>query len=213
MERFFNIAGPCNPAKHYMLAATDRLPDVVSLIRKEQYFVVHAQRQCGKTTAMLALRNEINAGSERVAMYCSLEAAEGVSDPAKGMPIVYSLIQNAAGQATALADCPARNVAPSSVDAAAMASSGISGLLSELSKFAGKPLVVFFDEVDCLCDATLVAFLRQLRDGAISKTKGVDFPASIALVGMRNIRDYKARIRPDTSRSAARAPLTYSPRR
>ena len=24
-ERFFNIAGPCNPAKHYMLSATDRL--------------------------------------------------------------------------------------------------------------------------------------------------------------------------------------------
>ena len=42
MERFFNIAGPCNPAKHYMLSATDRLPDVVSLIRKEQYFVIHA---------------------------------------------------------------------------------------------------------------------------------------------------------------------------
>ena len=207
MERFFNIAGPCNPAKHYMLAATDRLPDVVSLIRKEQYFVVHAQRQCGKTTAMLALRNEINAGSERVAMYCSLEAAEGVSDPAKGMPIVYSLIQNAAGQATALADCPARNVAPSSVDAAAMASSGISGLLSELSKFAGKPLVVFFDEVDCLCDATLVAFLRQLRDGAISKMKGVDFPASIALVGMRNIRDYKARIRPDHESLGSASPF------
>ena len=62
MERFFNIAGPCNPVDHYMLPATGRLPDVISLIRKKQYFVVHAQRQCGKTTAMLALRNEINAG-------------------------------------------------------------------------------------------------------------------------------------------------------
>ena len=62
MERFFNIAGPCNPVDHYMLPATGRLPDVISLIRKKQYFVVHAQRQCRKTTAMLALRNEINAG-------------------------------------------------------------------------------------------------------------------------------------------------------
>ena len=68
MERFFNIAGPCNPADHYMLSATARLPEVVSLIRKKQYFVIHAQRQCGKTTAILALRNEINAGGERVAM-------------------------------------------------------------------------------------------------------------------------------------------------
>ena len=38
------------------------------------------------------MRNEINAGGERVAMFCSLEAAEGVADPEKGIPIVYSLI-------------------------------------------------------------------------------------------------------------------------
>ena len=207
MERFFNIAGPCNPAKHYMLSATARLPEVASLIRKEQYFVIHAQRQCGKTTAILALRNEINAGAERVAMYCSLEAAEGVADPEKGIPIVYSLIQNAAGQAESLAGCPARSVAPSSIDRATMAAAGVSGLLSELAKFAGKPLVVFFDEVDCLRDATLVAFLRQLRDGAISKTKGVDFPASIALVGMRNIRDYKAKIRPEHESLGSASPF------
>ena len=29
MERFFNIAGPCNPAKHYMLPAMARLPEVI----------------------------------------------------------------------------------------------------------------------------------------------------------------------------------------
>ena len=62
MERFFNIAGPCNPADHYMLPAMARLPEVVSLIRKKQYFVVHAQRQCGKTTAFL--QRVINGGGE-----------------------------------------------------------------------------------------------------------------------------------------------------
>lgn len=207
MERFFNIAGPCNPADHYMLSATERLPEVVSLIHKKQYFVIHAQRQCGKTTAMLALRNEINAGDERVAMYCSLEAAEGVADPDKGIPIIFSLIQGAAGQLESLAGCPMRNVAPMSIDPATMVESGVGNLLSALSVAAGKPLVVFFDEVDCLSDATLIAFLRQLRDGAISKTKGVDFPASIALVGMRNIRDYKARIRPDRESLGSASPF------
>ena len=39
MERFFNIAGPCFVAKHYMLSATERLPEVAGLIRKELYFV------------------------------------------------------------------------------------------------------------------------------------------------------------------------------
>ena len=52
MERFFNIAGPCVAAKHYMLPATERLPEVPTLIRRELYFVVHAPRQSGKTTAL-----------------------------------------------------------------------------------------------------------------------------------------------------------------
>ena len=41
-----------------MLPASERLPDVRALIRKEQYFVVHAPRQCGKTTAFRALMDE-----------------------------------------------------------------------------------------------------------------------------------------------------------
>ena len=56
MARWFNIGGPCIAAKHYMLPAVERLPEVMSLIRKEQYFVVHAQRQCGKTTYPLTAR-------------------------------------------------------------------------------------------------------------------------------------------------------------
>ena len=41
MEKFFNVAGPCSPDEHYMLPATERLPDVMRLIRQEQYFAIH----------------------------------------------------------------------------------------------------------------------------------------------------------------------------
>lgn len=75
MARWFNIGGPCNPTQNYMLPAMGRLPDVSSLLRKGQYFVVHAQRQCGKTTAFLTLANEINAKGDAVAIYCSLGGA------------------------------------------------------------------------------------------------------------------------------------------
>ena len=207
MEKFFNIAGPCNPADHYMLSATARLPEIVSLIRKKQYFVIHAQRQCGKTTAILALRNEINAGGERVAMYCSLEAAEGVADPEKGIPMICERIRSASKGIIDLKGSVTEVEYQNDPTLRSIASGGVSNLLSALSVAAGKPLVVFFDEVDCLCDATLIAFLRQLRDGAISKTKGVDFPASIALVGMRNIRDYKAKIRPDHESLGSASPF------
>ena len=44
MGKIFNIAGSCNPGRHYMLPATERVPDVMRLIEDEAYFVVHAQR-------------------------------------------------------------------------------------------------------------------------------------------------------------------------
>jgi hypothetical protein len=53
---------------------------------------------------------------------------------------------------------------------------------------------VLIDEVDCLSNGTLIAFLRQLRDGYVNR-RNIPFVHSIALVGMRNIRDYKGKIR------------------
>ena len=66
MERYFNTAGPCIPAKHYMLPALDRLPGIRRLVNMERYFVIHAPRQTGKTTAVKALAREINAKGEKV---------------------------------------------------------------------------------------------------------------------------------------------------
>jgi hypothetical protein len=56
--------------------------------------------------------------------------------------------------------------------------------------------VVFFDEADCLVGNALISFLRQLRDGYVNR-KEIPFPKSIALVGMLDVRDYKAQIRSD----------------
>jgi hypothetical protein len=59
MARWFNISGLCKPEKHYMLPPTIRLPNLSRLIRQESYFVIHAPRQTGKTTAILALAEQI----------------------------------------------------------------------------------------------------------------------------------------------------------
>ena len=207
MSRWFNIGGPCIAAKNYMLSATERLPDVAALARKEQYFVVHAPRQCGKTTGFLAFANEINAKGEAVAVYCSLETVQEFPDPAVGLPLVYQCICGAARRNRAFAGCPfiAEDAPVPSVEY--VLSEGVSGLLSKLSVHVGKPLVVFFDEVDCLSAGTLVTFLRQLRNGRISYAEPNTFPASVALIGMRDIRDYKAKIRPDSETLGSASPF------
>jgi hypothetical protein len=76
MPRFFNTAGPCDPGKHFMLPPERRLPAVARLIEREPYFVVHAPRQVGKTTALRALAPELTAAGERIALLASCEAAQ-----------------------------------------------------------------------------------------------------------------------------------------
>jgi hypothetical protein len=76
----------------------------------------------------------------------------------------------------------------------------------ELSALLDKDLVVFFDEVDSLQGPPMLSFLSQLRAGYILRDE-TPFPSSIALVGMRNIRDYKAKIRPDSESLGTGSPF------
>ena len=198
MEKFFNVAGPCFPAKHYMMPALDRMPEIRGLVEQEMYFVIHAPRQTGKTTAVQALVDEINAKGERVALYCTLETLQNATDVDWAMKQIRGLLLRCA---TAVPEPPEKPDArgawcvredPPDLYTVAM----VSDTLTQLCRRFGKPLVVFFDEADCLFGRVLVAFLRQLRDGYVNRAR-IPFPVSIALVGMLDVRDYKAQIRPD----------------
>ena len=187
MEKCFNIAGPCFPDEHYMLPALERLPGIMRIVEQRSYFVLHAARQSGKTTALMALVEEINRKGEMNALYFTVETVQRFTDPRDGIPKIVERMRSA------LANNPLfKAFAVSS----ASQTTDVREFLTGAAAASAKPLVVFFDEVDCLSDDTLVTFLRQLRDGYITR-KASPFPASIALVGMRDIRDYKARIRPD----------------
>ena len=191
MEKYFNTAGPCIPAKHYMLPALDRLPEVRRLVGMERYFVIHAPRQTGKTTALNALVDEINGNGEMVALYCTLETLQNAKDPDKSNLAIRDLILDNYESAFPSGNAEAEAV-PHDGGGTGLA---VRNVLRRLCRRAGKPFVVFFDEADCLAGDVLISFLRQLRDGYVNRAK-VPFPASIALVGMLDVRDYKAQIRP-----------------
>ena len=59
MSKWFNTAGPCQGDIHYMLPPIARLPQLTQLIEQRGYFVIHAPRQTGKTTAMMALAQNL----------------------------------------------------------------------------------------------------------------------------------------------------------
>ncbi|MDI6794364.1 MAG: AAA-like domain-containing protein [bacterium] len=201
MKRIFNIAGPCRPDKHYMLPAQDRCRNLRELIDQEQYFVIHAARQSGKTTLLFELAQQLNASGEYYALYCSLEVAHEIADAEKGIPAIVRNLKAQIEFHNVLAGHPFAEHADYS-DFTTI-------LLNELSCFCkrlDKPLVVLFDEVDCLSNGTLISFLRQLRAGYVNRGQ-IPFVHSIALVGMRNIRDYKAHIREDRETLGSASPF------
>ncbi len=189
MKKFFNIAGPCHPNKHYMLPTQERCQGLLELIEQEQYFVIHAARQTGKTTLLLELAKQLNESGDYYALYCSLETVQGIVDAEKGIPAIIKVIKNRVTFHKTLRRYPfAEKVDYLDFNIALM------GTLTYFSEALDKPLVILFDEVDCLSNGTLISFLRQLRNGYIERPD-IPFVHSIALVGMRNIRDYKGQIR------------------
>ncbi|MEO0540247.1 MAG: ATP-binding protein [Cyanobacteria bacterium P01_A01_bin.105] len=183
MTRWFNTAGPCKADLHYMLPPVERLPRVHRIIDRQGYFVMHAPRQTGKTTAMLALGKALTASGRYTAVMLSVEVGSAFpNDPETAELAILSAWRSAAEfrlpddlQPPPWPDAPTgRRIAVA---------------LQAWSKHSPRPLVIFIDEIDSLQNELLVSVLRQLRDGYPNRPDG--FPQSLALIGMRDVRDYK----------------------
>ncbi|TYQ28183.1 AAA-like domain-containing protein [Pseudanabaena sp. UWO310] len=183
MKKWFNTAGPCQADIHYMLPASDRLPELVDLIDQRNYFVIHAPRQTGKTTAMMSLAQELTASGQYTSVMLSLEVGAVFSEDvgAAELAILDEWKQSIRFRLP-------RELQPQQwLEADAGARIGIN--LSNWAEQSSRPLVVFLDEIDALSNETLISVLRQLRSGFPNRPQG--FPQSVALVGMRDVRDYK----------------------
>ena len=184
MPRWFNTAGPCRPELHYMLPVGRRLPSVHGLIDQQAYFVVHAPRQVGKTTSLIALGHELTREGRYAAALLSMEIGAGFPEDTGAAELaILDAWRRAAGWRL-----PAELQPPPWPEAPAGARLGAA--LQAWSRASPRPLVLFLDEIDALAGTVLISVLRQLRDGYPGRPS--DFPWSLALVGLRDVRDYKA---------------------
>jgi hypothetical protein len=187
MARFFNTTGPCNPEDHYILPPEARLVrgQLDRYIEAKLYWVLHAPRQSGKTTFLQSWMRKINAEGKAVACYVSVERCQAFPDAAEAIPAICAAIREYADTFIGPALTPK--------EPEAEPASALSAILKGWAALvAPKPLVVLFDEVDVLQDQAMVSFLRQLRGGFAMRGIGT-FPVSMALVGMRDLRDYLVR--------------------
>ncbi|MBQ4294844.1 MAG: ATP-binding protein [Prevotella sp.] len=187
-ERFFNTAGPNNPAKEYTIEPLSRinLTEILHLIDQNKYFVMHAPRQSGKTSCLLALRDYLNEQDDYVAVYANVEAGQAARND------VGSAIRTVCGAIAEELSMVLDSNLPLEVRSTVKDLDPNEMLMTFLKRLAvkiHKPLVLFLDEIDALVGDSLVSVLRQLRSGYTNRPKA--FPQSIILCGVRDVRDYR----------------------
>ena len=187
--RFFNTTGPVNPESHYCLPPLERLKldEILSLIEQQKYFVLHAPRQTGKTSCLLALRDYLNRHGRFRCVYMNVEQGQSARENvAEAMRAILSELGSRAR--FALQDEFVDTMWPE-----VLTTSGPHGAFNEvLTRWAAhdpRPLVVLIDEIDALIGDTLIAVLRQIRSGYDKRPQ--QFPQSVVLCGVRDVRDYR----------------------
>jgi predicted AAA+ superfamily ATPase len=86
--RYLNTSGPVRCEEHYCLPPLGRidLTVILSLIAQKKYFVLHAPRQTGKTSCLLALMDYLNASGSYRCLYFNVESAQAArEDVRQGM--------------------------------------------------------------------------------------------------------------------------------
>ena len=189
--RTFNTDGPVRANRHYRIAPLSRidLDEVLGLIRDEKYFVLHAPRQTGKTSALLALRDLLNGGQagDYRCVYANVEAGQAARENVEeGMRTV--LAELALQASVTLDDETLENLWPALLDRVGPGQALRQALL-RWSMADPRPLVMLIDEIDALVGDTLLSVLRQLRTGYVDRPER--FPHSVVLCGLRDVRDYR----------------------
>ncbi|MCX6277548.1 MAG: ATP-binding protein [Bacteroidetes bacterium] len=187
MKRFFNVTGLCNPTDHFMVDPLRGLnKTILDLIDNKYYFTIHAPRQTGKTTLLRALMDQINADGARICLYFSVETAgyRSITIDDANKNINRAIIESA------------KSFLPEGYWLKHFERAGemsFKDFVMQWTRDLPKALVLLIDEIDALYDDTLISVLRQLRDGF--QLRPGAFPSSVALVGLRDVWEYKEKVR------------------
>ncbi len=187
-----------------MLSSEQRLSQVRDLIDEQLYFVIHAPRQTGKTTLLRNLSRQLTGEGKYAAMTISLESFTR-PDVDRMMPQVLSKLEY-----DSCFQLPVELRPPDSDKFISKPDVALTSYLSTWSNKITRPLILFLDEIDSLPGVVLLSILRQLRDGYTSRP--APFPQSVALVGLKDVRDYKIQVRKDSASLGTASPFNIKAR-
>ena len=188
MERFFNTAGPQKADINYTIDPLSRfnLEEILSLIRQQRYFVLHAPRQTGKTSCLLALRDYLNERDDYIAVYANVEGGQASRNDVQS--VIKSTVDTLAEQFRGIIKNDLPLTLRDEIQSVGK-DSMLATYLRRLSENLQKPIVLLVDEIDALVGDSLVSILRQIRSGYTDRPSA--FPQTVVLCGVRDVRDYR----------------------
>ncbi|MBN2736683.1 MAG: ATP-binding protein [Spirochaetales bacterium] len=183
---FFNTAGPVNKNDHYCIDPLSRfdLSNIYMLVEQKKYMMLHAPRQTGKTSYLIAFSEFINNEGKYNCLYLNVEAVfTGANDILESMKgILFELASRARDYL--------HDTFPESIAVKVLEEKGPNLAFNELltlwSKNSPKPIILLIDEIDALEGDVLGSILRQIRAGFDKRPQL--FPQSIIFCGVEDIR-------------------------
>lgn len=187
MNKFFTTEGAVQQDIHYCLDPLVRInvSEIEALINARKYFILHAPRQTGKTTALLAIADYLNKKGEYVCLYSNVEGGQAFRNDiekvqqacVEEMALNLSILLNDKWPQEIVSELISKGQA------------NIQAFLPTICQKLARPVVLLIDEIDSLVGDSLVSILRNLRSGYARRP--AYFPQSVILCGVRDVRDYR----------------------
>ena len=150
VPKFFNTAGPIQPDIHYNIDPLTRidLEELESLIYQRKYFVLHAPRQTGKTSCLLALRDYLNTRGEFYAVYANVEVGQASRNNVE--EVNRNVVSVIARETSRVVGTGMPSALRLELEKEEAASNLLGSYLDRLCESLDRPLLLFIDEIDAL---------------------------------------------------------------
>ncbi len=203
--RYFNITGSIIPEEHYYVDLTPQLKNLVELVKKRAYFVINRPRQFGKTTLLNFLAQHLRASNNYTPALLSFATFTQRADITEVE--FYSEVAAHVGEELNYTDTGSTH---DRIATPVMSNrNDFFAWLGELCQRLPQKLVLLIDEADAVPENVVIGFLAGLREMFLQRYRK-PAPHAVALAGVHDIKNLKARYRDETQSIGSASPFNIA---
>jgi len=201
--REFNITGSIIPEEHYYVDPAPTLKNLMELVAKRKYFVINRPRQFGKTTTLNFLAQRLQATGEYAPALISFEHFTQRADITEAEFYRKTAKRIAEELSYIATDALNSEMAVPAIDDR----DDFFDWLRAICR--SRRLVLLIDEIDAAPETVVIGFLAGLREMYLQRRRK-PAPHAVALAGVHDIKNLKARYRDETQTIGSASPFNIA---